>query len=111
MHTSARWTAAANAGGSICASLHQTPDHSKEALMPALHDSTKGPEIQAALDGLVLDWPDVSTSKMFGSLAYRARGVRFAMIGGKGLILTKLQPGQREIAAMEHDAHPFVGRG
>jgi hypothetical protein len=33
------------------------------------------------------------------------------MIGGKGLILTKLQPEQRESAAGEYDAHPFVGRG
>jgi hypothetical protein len=79
--------------------------------VPKLNDSTNGPEIQAALDGLVLGWPDVSTSKMFGSPAYRARGVLFAMIGGKGLILTKLQPEQRESAAAEHDAHPFVGRG
>jgi hypothetical protein len=40
--------------------------------MPKLNDSTNGPEIQAALDRLVLRWPDVSTSKMFGSPAYRA---------------------------------------
>ena len=102
---------AANADDLLYTSLHQSAAHSKEALMPTLHDSTKGPEIQAALDGFVLGWPDVSTSKMFGSLAYRARGVLFAMIGGEGLILTKLLPEQRENAAGEHDAHPFVGRG
>ena len=79
--------------------------------MPALNDSTKGPEIQAALDDLVLGWPDVTPSKMFGSHAYRARGVLFGMIGGRGLLLTKLQTEQRESAAHEHDAHAFVGRG
>jgi len=34
-----------------------------------------------------------------------------AMIGGKGLILTKLKDEQREIAAEENNAHAFVGRG
>ncbi|MFH0916547.1 MAG: hypothetical protein V1912_08890 [bacterium] len=79
--------------------------------MPTLHDSAKGPEIQAALDELVLGWADVTPGKMFGSHAYRAKGVLFGMIGGKGLILTKLQPEQREGAAKEHNAHAFVGRG
>ena len=79
--------------------------------MPRPNDSTKGSEIQAAVDELVLGWPDISTSKMFGSHAYRARGVLFAMIGGRGLILTKLQAEQHQVAAEEHDAHAFVGRG
>ena len=79
--------------------------------MPPLNDSTKGPEIQGALDELVLGWPEVTPSKMFGSHAYRAKGILFAMIGGKGLILTKLQPEQRQLAAERHDAHAFVGRG
>lgn len=79
--------------------------------MPALNDSAKGPEIRAAMDRLVLGWPDSTPSKMFGSHAYRARGVLFAMIGGKGLILTKLRDEQREAAARDHDAHAFVGRG
>lgn len=48
---------------------------------------------------------------MFGSRSYRAKGVLFAMIGGQGLIPTKLQVGQRETAAEEHNARAFVGRG
>jgi len=79
--------------------------------MPKLNDAAKEPEILAALDELVLGWPDVTTGKMFGSQAYRAKGVPFAMIGGRGLILTKLQVPQRESAAEKHDAHAFVGRG
>ena len=79
--------------------------------MPKLNDSAKGPEIQAALDELILGWPDVTTGKMFGSHVYRAKGVLFAMIGGRGLILTKLQAEQRQVAAEEHHAHAFVGRG
>ena len=79
--------------------------------MPPLKDGTKGPGIQAALDELVGGWPDVTTGKMFGSRAYRAKGVLFAMIGGEGVILTKMQPEQREIAARESRAHTFVGHG
>jgi hypothetical protein len=79
--------------------------------MPPLKDRTNEPGIQAALDELVRDWPDVTTGKMFGSRAYRAKGVLFAMIGGEGVILTKLGPDQRETAAAEGRAHAFVGHG
>ncbi len=79
--------------------------------MPPLNDKTQGPWIQAALDELVLGWPDVTTGKMFGSRAYRAKGVLFAMIGGEGVILTKVEPDQRESAARGNRAHTFVGRG
>jgi hypothetical protein len=78
--------------------------------MPTLDDSDKGPGIQAALEGLILGWPDVTSSRMFGSPAYRAKGVLFAMIGGKGLILTKLEPDQRLTAAERYGARAFVGR-
>ena len=47
--------------------------------MPPLNDKTREPIIQAALDALVLGWPDVTTGKMFGSRAYRAGGVLFAI--------------------------------
>ena len=79
--------------------------------MPALNDKTKQPEIQIALDELVLGWPHVASGTMFGSRSYRAKGVLFAMIGGEGLILTKLKDEQRKIAAEENNAHAFVGRG
>ncbi len=79
--------------------------------MPALNDKTDEGAIRQAVDTLALPWPDVATSMMFGSRAYRARGVLFAMIGGRGLILTKLDPRQRSAAAEAHDARPFVGRG
>ena len=79
--------------------------------MPPLYDKTKEPGIQAALDELACGWPDVTTGKMFGSRAYRAKGVLFAMIGGEGVILTKLQPAEREIAARESRARVFVGHG
>ncbi len=79
--------------------------------MPPLNDKAKEPGIMAALDELVLGWPDVTTSKMFGSRAYRAKGVLFAMIGGAGVILTKLEPNQRETAARNNRARTFVGHG
>ncbi len=79
--------------------------------MPPLNDKTKEAGLQAAMDELVHGWPDVTTGKMFGSRAYRAKGVLFAMIGGEGVILTKLQPDQREIAARESRARTFVGHG
>ena len=79
--------------------------------MPTLNDETDEAEIQQAVDTLALPWPDVAISKMFGSRAYRAKGVLFAMIGGRGLIVTKLDPRQRDAAAEAHDGRPFVGRG
>ncbi len=79
--------------------------------MPPLNDKAREPEIRAALDELVLGWPEVTTSKMFGSRAYRAKGVLFAMIGGAGVILTRLKPDQKETAARNHHARTFVGHG
>ncbi len=79
--------------------------------MPGLNDKTNEARIEAAVDALVQSWPDVAIGKMFGSRSYRAKGVLFAMIGGDGLILTKLDPQQRAAASDVHDAHPFVGRG
>ncbi len=79
--------------------------------MPPLNDKAKEPGIRAALDELVLGWPDVTTSKMFGARAYRAKGVLFAMIGGAGVILTKLKPNQRETAVRKNHARTFVGHG
>ena len=79
--------------------------------MPALNDKTKQPELQAALDELILGWPHVTWGMLFGSRSYRAKDVLFAMIGGKGLILTKLNEEQRSAATAEHDAHAFAGRG
>jgi len=79
--------------------------------MPPLNDKKKEPVIRAALDELVLGWPGVSTGKMFGSRSYRAQGVLFAMIGGAGVILTKMQPGERETAVSKHHARTFIGHG
>jgi hypothetical protein len=79
--------------------------------MPGLNDKTKEPQLEAAVDALVQSWPDVAIGKMFGSRSYRAKGVLFAMIGGEGLILTKLDPQQRAAVVDAHEAHPFVGRG
>jgi len=79
--------------------------------MPPLNDKTKGPEIKEAMDGLVLAWPEVTESKMFGSACYRASGVLFVMIGGKGLITTKLSSEQRDTAIADSEANIFIGRG
>lgn len=78
--------------------------------MPALNDKTKQQEIESALDELVLGWRHVASGSMFGSRSYRAKGVLFAMVGGKGLILTKLGDEQRQTAAEQNNAHAFVGR-
>ena len=79
--------------------------------MPRLNDPATEAALRGALDDLILSWPDVSPGRMFGSHAYRVRGVLFAMIGGEGLVLTKLGEEQRRLAAAEHGAHAFVGHG
>ncbi len=79
--------------------------------MPKLNDSGTETALREALDDLILGWPDVTTGKMFGSHAYRAGGVLFAMVGGEGLILTRLGEEQRRLAAAQCGAHPFVGHG
>ena len=79
--------------------------------MPALRDPSMADEIQAALDEVVLSWSDITPSKMFGSNCYRAKGVLFAMIGGKGVITTKLSSEQRLAAETKSGANAFVGAG
>ena len=79
--------------------------------MPKLDDPGTETALREALDDLVLGWPEVTTGKLFGSHAYRAGGVLFAMVGGEGLILTRLGEEQRHLAAAQCGAHPFVGHG
>jgi hypothetical protein len=79
--------------------------------VPRLDDRGTETALREALDDLVLGWPEVTTGKLFGSHAYRAGGVLFAMVGGEGLILAKLGEEQRRLGAAECGGHPFVGHG
>ena len=79
--------------------------------VPKLNDPGTETALREALDDLIFGWPEVTTGKMFGSHAYRAGGVLFAMIGGSGSIFTRLGEEQRRLAAAHCGARAFVGHG
>lgn len=53
------------------------------------HDQQSG-WLRSAFDDEVLDWPDVTSRKMFGCPAYRVNGTLFALVIDQGIVLTKL---------------------
>lgn len=75
------------------------------------HEETRG-EFRRAFEREVLDWPEVSSRKMFGCPAYRAGGTLFAFVIDDGIVLTKLGEADRQELAERFGAGPFEpGRG
>ncbi len=60
------------------------------------YSKTEMAERKTELDNRILQWPEMSTSVMFGCPGYRAYGRLFAIVIDDGIILTKLPDSTRE---------------
>ena len=52
--------------------------------------------LRLALEEKILSWKGVSTKKMFGCPCYQAKGKLFVFLVTKGIVITQLQPADRE---------------
>lgn len=53
-------------------------------------------ELRQALEEQVLNWTGVTKKKMFGCPCYKANEKLFAFLVTNGIVITKLQPSDRE---------------
>ena len=64
-------------------------------------------DVRTALEGVVLQWPDVKTKKMFGCPCYKHKDKLFAFLVTDGLVMTKLDEGSREKLSKSHKISSF----
>jgi len=54
------------------------------------YDENKSGDLRRALEKEIMDWPNVSTKKMFGCPSYIVNGKLFALLVTNGVVITKL---------------------
>jgi hypothetical protein len=64
-------------------------------------------DLRLALEKEVLNWAHVSTKKMFGCPCYQAKGKLFVFLVTKGIVITQLQPVDREDLASKYKTSFF----
>jgi len=64
-------------------------------------------DIREAVDKEILNWPKVTTKKMFGCPCYKANNKLFGFIVTNGIVLTKLTDIEREEVSKKLVSEPF----
>jgi len=64
-------------------------------------------DLRLALEKEVLSWAQVSKKKMFGCPCYQAKGILFVFLVTKGIVITQLQPDEREELSSQHQTSFF----
>ena len=59
-------------------------------------DPAAGADLRSAFEALVLEWPDVTATTMFGCPSYRVDGTLFAVLVTDGIALTRLPEAERD---------------
>jgi hypothetical protein len=64
-------------------------------------------KLREAFEKTVLDWPKVTTKKMFGCPCYQADKKLFAFIVTDGVVITQLSEDDFDAVSNKFDAEPF----
>ncbi len=64
--------------------------------------------LREALEAEILAWPKVTHKKMMGCPCYLAGGKMFAGLVTRGMVITKLTPGEKDELAGVHPVEPFT---
>lgn len=64
-------------------------------------------ELRLAVEKEVLNWAHVSTKKMFGCPCYQAKGKLFVFLVTNGIVITQLQPSDREELSSKYQTSYF----
>jgi len=64
-------------------------------------------KLRTVFEGEVLNWPEVSTKKMFGCPCYQARGKLFAFLVTNGIVITQLADTNREALSKRYPTSAF----
>ncbi len=71
-----------------------------------LEDEAKA--LREAFEKVVLQWPKVTTRKMFGCPAYVADGRLFAFLVTGGVVITQVRLKDRQALAEDNETEPFT---
>lgn len=72
------------------------------------YSESDGKERQEAVEAIILQWPNVTTRKMFGCPAYMVNHRLFAFLVNEGIVLTQLRQHQRAILSEDFPIQPFL---
>ena len=70
-------------------------------------DKDDGAVLKSTFDEIVLDWPDVTATTMFGCPSYQAEKTLFAVLVTDGVALTRLPGDHRERVMQAFETGPF----
>lgn len=70
-------------------------------------DKERGTALKTAFDDIVLGWPDVTATTMFGCPSYQADGTVFAVLVTAGVVLTRLPSDHRNKVEQTFETGPF----
>ena len=74
-----------------------------------IEEETK--ELRESFEKEILNWPQVTSKKMFGCPCYLANGKMFAGMVTKGIVITKLSSLEQEELQKIREVGPFVAGG
>ncbi|PVX25798.1 MAG: hypothetical protein CW691_03470 [Candidatus Bathyarchaeum sp.] len=74
-----------------------------------LEEETK--ELRESFENQILNWPYITSKKMFGCPCYLAKGKMFAGMVTKGIVITKLTDLEKEDLQKIRETKPFVAGG
>ncbi|MGQ0796824.1 MAG: hypothetical protein ACT4OI_03000 [Methanobacteriota archaeon] len=75
------------------------------------YDEERMRDVRKALDSKVLKWPGVATREMMGCLCYFRGKKFFAFLVTDGVVLTKLNEGERSRLSKQSESKPFEMAG
>ena len=73
-----------------------------------LYNEEETKELREAFEKEILKWPQTDYKKMFGCPCYLANGKMFAGLVTKAIVITKLNPLEKEELNKLRQAKPFV---
>ncbi len=71
------------------------------------YTESEGRQLREAVEREVLQWPKVTTRKMFGCPTYVVDGKLFAFLVNEGVVITQVRKRDRELLAETFTTAPF----
>jgi hypothetical protein len=71
------------------------------------YDDSEMKNLREIFEEEVLQWPGITTKKMFGCPCYKANDKLFAFLVTKGIVLTKLSEPERKNISKQYNTTPF----
>ena len=71
------------------------------------YSESEGKERREAIEKIILQWPGVTSRKMFGCPAYMVNGRLFAFLISEGIVLTQIRHYERKLLGEDFPVQSF----